>query len=133
MNDVSDVLHASTILIYAPLAGNLFLALVAGGYAFMRRPLPSWFWSVTLLVIAVLALQVLAGLVLLAGGVRPQRGLHVMYGALVAATAVVQYGLRPGGFLRRRYSEFEKSEARTLALICLTQFALIARGWMTGT
>ena len=56
-----------------------------------------------------------------------------MYGALVAATAVVQYGLRPGGFLRRRYSEFEKSEARTLALICLTQFALIARGWMTGT
>jgi hypothetical protein len=129
-----DLLHGSTILIYVPLIGNMLLALVAGGSAATRRPLPAWFWTATLLVIAVLAIQAAAGLILLAAGARPRRGLHVMYGVLVAGAAVVQYGLRPGGFLRRRYgAAFEASEARTVALICLTQFALIARGWMTGT
>ena len=127
-----ETLHASTVLIYAPLIGNMLLAIAAGGYALRRRPLPGWFWTATTLVVAVLAVQLVAGLVLFAVGTRPRRGLHVMYGVLTAVTAVIQFGLRPGGFLRRRYGGLEGSEARTVALIWLTQFALIARGWMTG-
>jgi len=129
---VPETLHASTVLIYAPLIGNMLLAIAAGGYALRRRPLPGWFWTATTLVVAVLAVQLVAGLVLFAVGTRPRRGLHVMYGVLTAVTAVIQFGLRPGGFLRRRYGGLEGSEARTVALIWLTQFALIARGWMTG-
>ncbi len=129
---VSETLHASTMLIYAPLIGNILLALTASGYALLRRPLPAWFWTATTLVLALLAVQLMAGLILLAGGARPRRGLHVMYGMLTAVTALIQFGLRPGGFLRRRYGGLEGSEARTVALIWLTQFALIARGWMTG-
>jgi len=129
---VPETLHASTVLIYAPLVGNMLLAIAAGGYALLRRPLPGWFWTATTLVIAVLAVQLVAGLVLFAVGARPRRGLHIMYGVLTAVTAVIQFGLRPGGFLRRRYSGLQGSEARTVALIWLTQFALIARGWMTG-
>jgi len=129
---VPETLHASTVLIYAPLIGNMLLAIAAGGYALRRRPLPGWFWTATTLVVAVLAVQLVAGLVLFAVGARPRRGLHVMYGVLTAVTAVIQFGLRPGGFLRRRYGGLEGSEARTVALIWLTQFALIARGWMTG-
>jgi hypothetical protein len=129
---VSDALHASTVLIYVPLIGNLLLALVASGHAVLRRPLPNWFWAATTVLVAVLAVQLAAGLLLLAGGARPRRGLHVLYGVLVALTALAQFGLRPGGFLRRRYGALEGGEARTVALIWLTQFALIARGWMTG-
>ena len=128
-----DSFHASPILLYGPLLGNLLLAVVAGGYAVARRPLPTWFWTVTLLVLAVLAVQAGVGAALLAGGSRPARTLHFLYGGLVAATGIIQYGLRPRGWLRRRYAlELEKTEARTLALICLTQVALILRGWMTG-
>lgn len=126
-----DALHASTVLIYVPLVGNLLLALVAGGCAVLRRPLPGWFWTATAVLVAVLAFQIAAGLALLAGGARPRRGLHVLYGVLVALTALAQFGLRPRGFLRR-YGVLESGEARTVALIWLTQGALIARGWMTG-
>jgi hypothetical protein len=127
-----DTLHASTALIYAPLIGNLLLALVAIAYAAMRRTLPGWFWTATTLVIAVLAIQLVAGLLVFAGGARPRRGLHLLYGVLTAVTALVQFGLRPRGFLRARVGGLETAEARTVALIWFTQFALIARGWMTG-
>ncbi len=126
-------LHANMILLYGALAGNLFLALVAGAYAAFRRPLPSRFWTLTVVVVAIVALQVALGVVALAGGTFPRRGLHLLYGALVAATAVIQVGLRPGGALRRRYADaLAGGEARILALVCLTAFAVVARAWMTG-
>ncbi len=128
-----ETLHATPILLYGPLVGNLLLAVAAGGYAVVRRPLPAWFWTVSLVVLAALAALVGAGIALFVGGARPRRALHLMYAGFVVAGAVVQYGLRPGGFLRRRYAgELAKSEARILGLVCLTQFALIARAWMTG-
>jgi hypothetical protein len=128
-----ETVHATPIVLYGPLLGNLLLAIVAGAYAVLRRPLPSWFWTVTLIVLGILAVQLTAGIAIYAAGARPRRGLHVMYALLVVIGGVVQFGLRPGGFLRRRYAaDLTGSEARTLGLVCLTQFALIARAWMTG-
>jgi hypothetical protein len=125
--------HTSAIVLYASLAGNLFLALAAAGYAVGRRPLPSWYWFVIGAVVVLVAAQVGSGLALLVGGAAPRRGLHLMYGALVAVTGAIQLGLRPGGFLRRRYAgDLSGSDARILALLSLTAFALIARAWMTG-
>ncbi len=128
-----ETLHATPIVIYAPLVGNLLLAIVAAGYAVARRPLPDWFWTAVVVVLALLAVQIVAGIAAYVGGARPRRGLHVVYGIFVMIAGVVQYGLRPRGFLRRSYAdELARSDARILGLICLTQFALIARAWMTG-
>ena len=125
--------HANTIVLYGALAGNLFLALAAGAYALRRRPLPRWYWGPATVVVALIAFQVLLGILLLVRGMMPHRSLHLMYGGLAAVTAVIQAGLRPGGFLRRQYvDDLATSEARILALVSLTGFALIARAWMTG-
>lgn len=128
-----ETLHATPIVIYGSLVGNLLLAIVAAAYAVTRRPLPAWFWMAIVVVLAILAVQIAAGIATYVGGARPGRGLHLVYGACVVIAGVIQYGLRPGGFLRRQYvGELAKGEARILGLVCLTQFALIARAWMTG-
>lgn len=128
-----ETLHATPIVIYGPLVGNLLLAIVAAVCAVTRRPLPAWFWMALTVVLAVLAVQIAAGVATYIGGARPRRGLHVVYGICVVIAGAVQYGLRPGGFLRRQYAaDLAKSDARLLGLVCLTQFALIARAWMTG-
>jgi hypothetical protein len=128
-----ETVHANVIVLYGALAGNLFLALAAGVYALRRRLLPAWYWSAVTLVVVLIAFQGISGIVSVAGGHMPRRPLHLMYGALAAVTAVVQIGLRPGGFIRRRYvDDLAGGEARILALTSLTAFALIARAWMTG-
>jgi hypothetical protein len=125
--------HANIIVLYGALAGNLFLALAAGVYALRGRPLPAWYWILVTLAVILVALQAMFGVLLLTGGHVPRRPLHLMYGTLAAVTAVIQIGLRPGGFLRRRYADdLAGREARVLALTSLTGFALIARAWMTG-
>lgn len=128
-----EILHATPIVIYVPLVGNLLLAIVAAAYAVTRRPLPAWFWIALVVVLALLAVQIAAGIATYLVGARPRRGLHVVYGIFVMIAGIAQYGLRPRGFLRRSYADdLARSEARILGLICLTQFALIARAWMTG-
>lgn len=128
-----QTLHAAPILLYGPTAGYAFLAVAAGLSAVGRRPLPAWFWTLSLLALILVVAQVAAGLLLLASGARPRAGLHVLYGLLVLGAGSVQYGLRPGGLFRRTFArEMTWSEARTLALLSLTQAALIARAWMTG-
>jgi len=128
-----ETLHATPIVIYGPLIGNLVLAIVAAVCAVTRRPLPSWFWVAIVVVLAILAVQIAAGVATYIAGARPRRGLHIVYGVCVLIAGVVQYGLRPRGFLRRQYArELTNGEARLLGLVCLTQFALIARAWMTG-
>lgn len=128
-----DALHVTPIVIYGTLAGNLLLAIAAGIYAVTRRPLPAWFWMAGVVVLALVAVLVVAGIAAYVGGARPRRGLHLVYGACVVIGGLVQYGLRPGGMLRRQYGgDFAKGEARILGLVHLTQFALIARAWMTG-
>lgn len=130
-----SAVHASSALIIAVIAGNAVLA----GWAFASdlrrmRALPGAFWTALLLVLALLVLQAAAGIVMTAGGARPKAALHFLYGILVLGTAVVQYGLRPGGFVRAsaRGDPARFREPRVLALICLTQAALIMRAYMTG-
>jgi len=126
-------LHGTALLIWLPAVGNLVLALAAGIAALAgRRTLPAAFWAALLGLLAVLVVQAAAGLALFAGGARPRTALHLLYGVLVAVGAAVQYGLRPGGWLRRRLAVEPLHEARVLALVCLTQGALILRAWMTG-
>jgi hypothetical protein len=129
------VLHGLPLLIYVVVAANLLLA----GWAFVanirkHHALPRSFWTVLLLALVVLVVQVAAGITLTAAGSRPRAALHILYGILVGGTAVVQFGLRPGGFLRaaivREPATFR--ESRLLALICLTQAALILRAYTTG-
>jgi len=128
-------LHGLPILFYAVVAANFVLAC----WAFIanvrkQHVLPRIFWAVLLLSLVALVVQVAAGITLTAGGSRPKAALHILYGILVGTTAVVQFGLRPGGFLRaviaREPAAFR--EARLMALICLTQAALILRAYTTG-
>ncbi len=125
--------HAASILRFGPMIGYVVLALIAGGLALVRRPLPGWFWGLSLICLVAVVAQAGSGLLLFAGGTRPLRSLHVLYGLLALAGGLVQYGLRPGGLLRRSAApESASGKARTLALISLTQAALIGRAWMTG-
>lgn len=128
-------LHGADLLVWTPVLGNLLLAAWAGVSALRgRRILSPAFWAAVLVVLALFALEVISGVLLFAGGARPRAGLHLLYGVLVVAAGVAQYGLRPGGFLRGRIPPGPAfPESRVMALLCLTQAALIARAWMTGT
>lgn len=129
------VIHALPALIVLEIAGNAILA----GWALAadlrrRRQLSPVFWTVLLVVAALVAVQVAAGVVLAVGGSRPQVPLHFLYGILVAAAAWLQVGLRPTGSLRRVMFRDPAGarEPRALALLCLTQAALLARAYTTG-
>lgn len=127
-------LHSLSALITATATGNFVLA----GWAFVadrrRRTLGTAFWALLLVVLALLVVQVASGVLLALGAARPRTPLHFLYGILVVGAAVAQFGLRPGGFLRATLQRdaIQFPEARTLALICLTQAALILRAYMTG-
>ncbi|MDR7420678.1 MAG: hypothetical protein QN178_17400 [Armatimonadota bacterium] len=125
--------HAAAILWYGPMAGYVLLAVVAGLFAVLRRSLPGWFWVFSLAALVLVAVQAVAGVVLFLGGARPDRSLHVLYGLLALAGGLIQHALRPGGRVRRAFvREVAWGEARTLALVSLTQAALLMRAWMTG-
>ena len=130
------VLHAYPPLMLLVVVGNAALALWAAGADIFghRRTLSPLFWSVLLVVVALLALQVASGILLAVRGGRPGAPLHFLYGILVAAGALIQLGLRPGGFLRRRVvpDPARANEPRVLALICFTEMALVLRAFMTG-
>ena len=129
-------LHAQSTLIVATIVGNALLAL----WAFLtsrrgRRTLGSGFWTVLLVVLAVMALQMAAGVVLALGGARPRSWLHFLYAVLVSGLGIYQFGLRPGGFVRAQSFPLfgaDPHSASGMALICLTQAALVARAYTTG-
>lgn len=128
-----DNIHAAAILLYGPMAGYALLAVIAAPGAISRRPLPGWFWTLSLVAVILVAIQAAAGILLVFGGARPRQSIHLLYGLLVLAVGVIHYGLRPAGFFRRTFArEMTWGEARTLALVSLTQAALIARAVMTG-
>ena len=84
--------------------------------------------------LVVLAGQVITGALVAVSGARPRTQLHYLYGALVTTGAVVQFGLRPQGFLRVAMTRNEAPfrEPRSLAIVCVTQMLLILRAYMTG-
>lgn len=128
--------HAFPALILVEIAGNAVLA----GWALLadlrkRSAMSTTFWTVLLLVVMLVAVQAAAGIVLTLGGSRPQAPLHYLYGILVAVGAGLQFGMRPAGGLRRtvlRDLAASGREPRALALLCLTQAALLARAYTTG-
>ena len=78
--------------------------------------------------------QIATGVVAAVAGARPKTSLHFLYGVLVTAGAVVQFGLRPQGFLRAAMTRNAAPlrEPRSLAIVCVTQMLLILRAYMTG-
>lgn len=127
------VLHSLPALIVAVIAGNVILS--AWAFAGRRaRHLSRGFWTLLLIVLVLLAIQVAAGLLLALGGARPRASLHFLYGILVIGGGIAQYGLRPGGFLRAIMlpGAAPPREGRTMALLCLTQAALLFRAYTTG-
>lgn len=130
-----DRLHSLGLLVWAPVIGNTLLAVWAGVAALGgRRTLSPIFWATVLVVLAILAVQAVPGILLFIAGARPRRGLHLVYALLVLLCGVAQYGLRPAGALRRVIAPTPSAfrEPRAMALLCLTQAALIARAWMTA-
>lgn len=127
-------LHALPALLILEIAGNAVLA----GWALLadlrkRSAMSAAFWTVLLIVVLVVAVQAGAGILLAAGGRSPRAPLHFLYGILVAAGAAVQFGMRPAGGLRRTvFRGLAGREPRALALLCLTQAALLARAYTTG-
>lgn len=128
--------HAYPALMLLVVAGNAVLAVWAIGADLFRgrRRLGAFFWTVLLVVNAMIALQVASGIILAIGGARPGVPLHFLYGILVIAGGLVQFGLRPGGFLRQRaFSDpAHVNEPRVLALLCFTELALVLRAFTTG-
>jgi hypothetical protein len=125
--------HASRALLAAVVAGNAVLALWAfGAHLRGRRTLGATFWAVALVVAALTVVQAASGAALAVGGMRPRTWLHFLYGALVLVGVVAQAGLRPGGFLRPALHNPGAAAPRVLALLCLTQAALLLRAYTTG-
>lgn len=126
------VFHAYPALITLLIVGNAILAAWALAADLRHRGLSTLFWTATLVLVALVALQVASGIVLAFGGGRPRAPLHFLYGILVVVAAAVQFGLRPAGFLRRSMLRDLTREPRALALLCLTQAALLVRAYTTG-
>lgn len=129
------VVHSLPAVIVGVIAANVVLA----GWAFVtglrrQRLLSKGFWTLMLIMLVLLVVQAAAGIILAVGGARPRTWLHFLYGILVTVAAIMQFGLRPAGFLRPpvRRDPTRFREPRVLALLCLTQAALIARAYTTG-
>ncbi len=103
---VSD-LHA--VLGAAVLAANL-LAGVWGSVAWVRREPSVVFWYLLRTAQVVVVVEVLTGLLLLAGGRRAPGSLHFLYGVAPLAVALVSEAMRVGA-AQRELAEVDDVEA----------------------
>lgn len=127
--------HGWPLLVVLTLAGDLLcVALAAFGDVTRRYHMPHIFWWILWIAQIPLAIQVIGGVTLLAGGARPRTPLHLMYGGFIVLTLLALYGLRPGGAVRRALVKDERAyrESRWLLLLCLFLAALVGRAYMTG-
>ncbi len=127
--------HALLFLTVATAAGNAVLSAWAIAAHRRHRPAVSRaFWTLLFLVLVVLAVQIATGALQAVAGARPKTSLHFLYGVLVTTGAIVQFGLRPQGFLRAAMTRNETPfrEPRSLAIVCVTQMLLILRAYTTG-
>jgi len=73
---------------------------VAGAVLWLRRVITNWFWVLLRVAQAVVVVQVVLGLVLLARGEVAPDGLHVAYGIAPLVVTLVSELLRAGAALR---------------------------------
>lgn len=108
------------ILGVAVLATNL-LAGAWGGVAWLRREPSVIFWYLLRVAQGVVVVQVLLGLVLLAGGRQAQGSLHVLYGVAPLVVALVSEAMRVGA------AQSELAEAGDFEALERLEQALLAR------
>lgn len=126
--------HASSLLLFLTLLGDgLCIAVAAFGDLTRRYTMPQIFWWILGLSQVPLAVQMLIGIGLFAGGAHPKTPYHLMYGTLILLTLLALYGLRPGGWIRRTFVKDEPyRESRWMALLCLFLAGLVLRAYYTG-
>ncbi len=125
--------HGSTLLLGLTLAGDALCLLFAlFGELTGRRRMPHLFWWILWLAQVPLAITVLAGMALFAGGARPRTPYHFMYDALIVLTLLTLFLLRPGGALRASLNERTYRESRWMVLLVLFLGSLVGRAYMTG-
>ena len=98
-----------------------------------RQDLPVPFWHALRALAAVVAVQVLLGLLLLAHGRHPSDKLHLMYAGLVVLGVAIAELLRPRSSLGRMLrEEGHFSESGAYAVLTAVVSLLTLRLWMTG-
>ena len=127
--------HGSPLLLALTLIGDALCVLFAlFGDLTGRHRMPHLFWWILWLAQVPLALSVVAGLALFAGGARPRTPYHFMYDALIVLTLLALYLLRPGGALRGAVVKDERTyrESRWMVLLVLFLGGLVGRAYVTG-
>ena len=125
--------HGSTLLLVLTLVGDaLCLLLAIFGELTGRRRMPHLFWWILWLAQVPLAITVVAGMALFAGGARPRTPYHFMYDALIVLTLLALFLLRPGGALRRALNEGTYRESRWMVFLVLFLGSLVGRAYATG-
>jgi hypothetical protein len=125
--------HGSPLLLVLTLAGDaLCLAFAIFGELTGRHRMPHLFWWILWVAQIPLAIVMLAGMALFAGGVRPRTPYHFMYDAFIVLTLLALYLLRPGGTLRASLNERTYRESRWLILLVLFLGGLVGRAYVTG-
>lgn len=125
--------HGSPLLLALTLIGDALCVLFAlFGDLTGRHRMPHLFWWILWLAQVPLAITVLAGIAVFAGGARPRTPYHFMYDALIVLTLLALYLLRPGGALRARLNDRTYRESRWLLLLVLFLGGLVGRAYVTG-
>lgn len=125
--------HGSPLLLVLTLVGDaLCLVLAIFGELTGRHRMPHLFWWILWLAQVPLAITVLAGMALFAGGARPRTPYHFMYDALIVLTLLALYLLRPGGVLRAALNDRTYRESRWMVLLVLFLGGLVGRAYVTG-
>lgn len=110
---------ANTVLLFMVLAGAWGVLRYA-----RRRGVDGGYWGVLVIGELLILVQGILGMVLLAGGEQPGRGIHVLYGAVAALTLPAAYG-----FTRARD---DRRASLVYGLLCLFVGAIAWRAATTG-
>ncbi len=130
MPAVPVLVFLHSLLALVLLVAVLGLALV--GIRGFFRPLPAPFYRILRGAAWVAILQVVLGMALLGAGLRPQDGLHLLYGLLLAAGLHYLGGLEPGGWFYRGLKDPPERPEWFVALGLLFAVGLALRAYFTG-
>jgi hypothetical protein len=96
------------------------------------RPLPPRFYAALRLAAWVAIAQVVLGFSLFFQGLRPQDGMHLLYGLLLAAGLHYLGGLEPGGWFYQGLKDPPKRPEVFVAIGLLFAVGLMLRVYFTG-